>query len=140
MYYPIQTLIRQKSVNEYGKEYFLERYETVVVRSDATVHKAIKSPAPRGTPDSERVIRLSDGTLIRSEPKPNDFCTWKWSNIEAYINRKVKVRSTSNIFDDVYNTLKKAVWLPVKEDYVILSLTVLATYVQNVLNQYLFFS
>ena len=132
MYYPVQTLVRKKEIDEYGVEYFSERYETVVVRSDATVHKAIKSPAPRGTPDSERVIRLSDGTLIRSEPKPNDFCTWKWSNIEAYINRKVKVRSTRDIFDDVYNTLKKAVWLPVKEDYVILSLTVLATYVQNV--------
>lgn len=132
MYYPVQTLVRKKEIDEYGAEYFSERYETVVVRSDATVHKAIKSPAPRGTPDSERVIRLSDGTLIRSEPKPNDFCTWKWSNIEAYINRKVKVRSTRDIFDDVYNTLKKAVWLPVKEDYVILSLTVLATYVQNV--------
>ncbi len=84
MYYPVQTLVRKKEVDEYGIEYFSERYETVVVRSDGTVHKAVKSPAPRGTPDSERVIRLSDGTLIRSEPRPNDFGTWKWNNIEAY--------------------------------------------------------
>ena len=132
MYYPVQTLVRKKESDDYGTEYFVERYETVVVRSDATVHKAVKSPAPKGTPDSERVIRLSDGTLIRSEPKPNDFGTWKWNNIEAYINGRSKIRSTIDIFNDVLETLKKSVWLPVKEDYFILALTVLATYVQNV--------
>ncbi len=132
MYYPVQTLVRKKEIDDYGNEYFVERYETVVVRSDGTVHKAVKSPAPKGTPDSERVVRLSDGTLIRSEPKPNDYGTWKWNNIEAYIKGKSKVRSTIDIFNDVLETLKKSVWLPVKEDYVILALTVLATYVQNV--------
>lgn len=48
------------------------------------------SPAPKGTPDSERVVRLSDGTLIRSEPKANDYGTWKWNNIDAYIKGKLK--------------------------------------------------
>jgi len=132
MYYPIQTLVRKKEFDEYNQEYFVERYETVVVRSDGTVHKAVKSPAPKGTPDSERVVRLSDGTLIRSEPKANDYGTWKWNNIDAYIKGKLKIRETKDIYEDVYNVLKKSVWLPVKEDYVILSLTVLATYVQNV--------
>lgn len=132
MYYPIQTLVRKKEFDEYNQEYFVERYETVVVRSDGTVHKAVKSPAPKGTPDSERVVRLSDGTLIRSEPKANDYGTWKWNNIDAYIKGKLKVRETKDIYEDVYNVLKKSVWLPVKEDYVILSLTVLATYVQNI--------
>lgn len=132
MYYPIQTLVRKKEFDEYNQEYFVERYETVVIRSDGTVHKAVKSPAPKGTPDSERVVRLSDGTLIRSEPKANDYGTWKWNNIDAYIKGKLKVRETKDIYEDVYSVLKKSVWLPVKEDYVILSLIVLATYVQNV--------
>ena len=132
MYYPIQTLIRQKSVNEYGKEYFLERYETVVVRSDRTIHKAIKSPAPPNTPDSERVIRLSDGTLIRSEPKPTEFSTWKWNNIDAFIKGKVQVRQTSDIFNDVIGILKSTIWLPVEEDYHILALSVFVTYIQNI--------
>ena len=132
MYYPIQTLVRKKEFDEYNQEYFVERYETVVVRSDGTVHKAVKSPAPKGTPDSERVVRLSDGTLIRSEPKANDYGTWKWNNIDAYIKGKLKVRETKDIYEDVYKVLKKSVWLPVKEDYVILSLIVLATYVQNI--------
>lgn len=132
MYYPIQTLVRKKEFDEYNQEYFVERYETVVIRSDGTVHKAVKSPAPKGTPDSERVVRLSDGTLIRSEPKANDYGTWKWNNIDAYIKGKLKVRETKDIYEDVYNVLKKSVWLPVKEDYVILSLIVLATYVQNI--------
>ena len=132
MYYPIQTLVRKQEEDEYGSSFVSERYETVVVRSDKTVHKAIKSPAPKGTPDSERVIRLTDGTLIRSEPKANDYGTWKWNHIDAYINGKLKIRDIKSIFDDIYNFLKKSVWLPVKEDYTILSLTVLATYVQNI--------
>ena len=132
MYYPIQTLVRKKEDDEYGNSFISERYETVVVRSDKTVHKAIKSPAPKGTPDSERVIRLTDGTLIRSEPKSNDYSTWKWNYIDAYINGKVQVRNVKSIYADVYAVLKKSVWLPIKEDYSILALSVLATYVQNV--------
>ena len=70
--------------------------------------------------------------MIRSEPKANDYGTWKWNNIDAYIKGKLKVRETKDIYEDVYKVLKKSVWLPVKEDYVILSLIVLATYVQNI--------
>lgn len=106
MYYPIQTLVRKQEEDEYGSSFVSERYETVVVRSDKTVHKAIKSPAPKGTPDSERVIRLTDGTLIRSEPKANDYGTWKWNHIDAYINGKLKIRDIKSIFDDIYNFLK----------------------------------
>ena len=132
MYYPVQTLVRQKQTDDYQNTFFVERYETVVVRSDATVHKAVLSPAPKGTPESERVIRLSDGTLIRSAPKPNEFGTWNWSSINDYLNDRSNVRKTADIFKDVYQILKKSVWLPVKEDYTILALTVLATYIQNI--------
>lgn len=132
MYYPVQTLVRQKEIDDYQNTYYVERYETVVVRSDATVHKAVMSPAPKGTPDSERVIRLSDGTLIRSAPKPNEFGTWNWSSINDYLHGRAKVRKTEYLFTDVQQILKKSVWLPVQEDYVVLALTVLATYVQNI--------
>ena len=132
MYYPVQTLVRQKQTDDYQNTFFVERYETVVVRSDATVHKAVLSPAPKGTPESERVIRLSDGTLIRSAPKPNEFGTWNWSSINDYLNDRSNVRKTADIFKDVYQILKKSVWLPVEEDYTILALTVLATYIQNI--------
>lgn len=132
MYYPVQTLVRQKQTDDYQNTYYVERYETVVVRSDATVHKAVMSPAPKGTPDSERVIRLSDGTLIRSAPKPNEFGTWNWSSINDYLNGRTRVRKTEDLFKDIQQILKKSVWLPVQEDYVVLALTVLATYVQNI--------
>lgn len=132
MYYPVQTLVRQKETDDYQNTYYVERYETVVVRSDATVHKAVISPAPKGTPESERVIRLSDGTLIRSAPKPNEFGTWNWSSINDYLHGRAKVRKTGDLFKDVQQILKKSVWLPVQEDYVVLALTVLATYVQNI--------
>lgn len=132
MYYPVQTLVRKKETDQYNNTYFIERYETVVVRSDATVHSAVISPAPKGTPDSERVIRLSDGTLIKSPPKPNDFGTWHWSSINDYLEGRTKVRRTDVLFHEVKDILKKSVWLPVSEDYVILALSVLTTYVQNI--------
>ena len=75
---------------------------------------------------------MSDGTLIRSAPKPNEFGTWNWSSINDYLNDRSNVRKTADIFKDVYQILKKSVWLPVKEDYTILALTVLATYIQNI--------
>lgn len=132
MYYPVQTLVRQKETDDYQNTYYVERYETVVVRSDATVHKAVMSPAPKGTHYSERVIRLSDGTLIKSAPKPNEFGTWNWSSINDYLNGRTKVRKTEDLFKDIQQILKKSVWLPVQEDYIVLALTVLATYVQNI--------
>ena len=132
MYYPVQTLMRKKETDEYGQEYISERYETVVVSSDGVINKSVKSPAPPGTPDSERVIRLTDGTLIRAEPKPNDYSSWSWNSIESYISGRSKIRSAKDIYTDIHNVLKQSVWLPVPEDYCILSLTVIATYVQNI--------
>ena len=42
----------------------VERLEVVVVRSDGAVLHTMKTKAQKGTPDSQRVLRLSDGTLV----------------------------------------------------------------------------
>jgi len=36
----------------------VERRETVVVRSDRTVHSAVVTAAPKGTRDKDRVMRV----------------------------------------------------------------------------------
>lgn len=41
-----------------------ERLETVVVKSDQTVHTMAIRPAPKGTRFEDRVLRLTDGTLV----------------------------------------------------------------------------
>ena len=132
MYYPVETFERKIRVDEYGNKHPLELRKTVIVRSDAVTLSAIKMQAPEGTPDSKRIVRLSDGTLIRSEPSVNEYATWEWASISAYINGKARIRDTKDIYTDIHSILQKTIWLPVKEDYVILALSVLTTYVQNI--------
>jgi len=132
LYYTAQTLNRERAVQEDGSIGIEEQLETIVIRSDKTTHIAVKSPAPRGTPDHARVIRLSDGTLISKMPKPNSYGTWRWSEIANYINGKSRPRSLAEILSDIHAVLKKAIWLPYPEDYAVLALTVPVTYVQSV--------
>ena len=110
----------------------VERLETVVVRSDRTVHSAIMAPAPKGTRERERVLRLTDGTLIDREPQPNKYGTWSWPSIKAYLEGKIKVRPLSDILRDVREHLKASVWLPHEEDYAILTMAVPVTYTQAI--------
>lgn len=136
LYYAVQTLSRAADVaspqggrNEVRD---VERLETVVVRSDRTVHTAVLTNAPKGTREKDRVMRLTDGTLIDREPQPNRYGTWSWPSIKAYLDGKSKVRPLREILRDVTAYLKASVWLPHEEDYAILSLVVPVTYAQAV--------
>jgi hypothetical protein len=110
----------------------VERLETVVVRSDRTVHSAVLADAPKGTRESDRVLRLTDGTLIDREPRPNRYGTWSWPSIKAYLGGQTKVRSLGEILQDVTAHLKASIWLPNEEDYALLTLIVPVTYAQAV--------
>jgi hypothetical protein len=112
----------------------VERLETVVVRSDQTVHSAVLTPAPKGTRERERVMRLTDGTLIDREPQPNKYGTWSWPSIKTYLEGKAKVRPLADILREVSAHLKASVWLPHEEDYAILALTVPVSYTQAIFN------
>jgi hypothetical protein len=136
LYYTVQILNRAADVAgaEAGGRSVrdVERLETVVVRSDRTVHSAVQVPAPKGTRERERVMRLTDGTLIDREPRPNKYGTWSWPSIRSYLDGKAKVRPLSEILRDVASHLKASVWLPIEEDYALLTLAVPVTYAQAI--------
>jgi hypothetical protein len=136
LYYTAQVLRREVDMrrDERGEEVVadVERLETVVIRSDRTVHTARWVPAPRGTRERERVLRLSDGTLIDREPQPNKYGTWSWPSIGAYLEGRSKTRPLAEILRDVTSHLKSSVWLPLEEDYAILVFAVPVTYAQRV--------
>jgi hypothetical protein len=136
LYYTVQVLNRSVDVErrEAGEEVVreVERLETVVVRSDRTVHSAVLAPAPKGTRFEDRVLRLTDGTLLDRPPSPNRYATWSWPSIEAYLAGRTAARPLGEILADVLRHLRASVWLPHEEDYALLALTVPVTYAQSV--------
>lgn len=136
LYYPARIVKRQVviSQNDTGEEVVstVESLETVVVRSDRTVHTAIQVKAPKGTKEQDRVVRLSDGTLIDREPQPNKYGTWAWTSIKSYLNSVSGARPLIEILRDVDEHLRSSVWLPYDEDYAILTLAVPVTYTQSI--------
>jgi hypothetical protein len=136
LYHTVQLLNRIGDVisGESGRNVVreVERLETVVVRSDRTVHSAVMAPAPKGTKDRDRVMRLTDGTLIDREPQPNKYGTWSWTSIKAYLDGKSKTRPMGEILREVRSYLKSSVWLPQEEDYAILTLLVPVTFAQAI--------
>ncbi len=136
LYYTVQILNRTPDVipgAAGGKAVRdVERLETVVVRSDRTVHSAVLTPAPKGTREQERVMRLTDGTLIDREPRANKYGTWSWPSIKTYLDGKAQVRPLVDILRDVSAHLRASVWLPNDEDYALLTLLVPVTYAQSI--------
>ena len=109
-----------------------ERLETVVVKSDRTVHTTAVRPAPKGTRFEDRVLRLTDGTLVERPPSPNRYGTWSWHSIKSYLAGTSKTRKLKDILADVERHLRSSVWLPHEENYALLTLTVPVTYAQSV--------
>lgn len=110
----------------------VERLETVVVKSDRTVHTTVMTPAPKGTRFEDRVMRLTDGTLIDRAPTPNRYGSWSWHSIKAYLEGATKTRGLGAILRDVSAHLRSSVWLPHEEDYAILTLVVPVNYAQAI--------
>lgn len=136
LYYAVQILNRTLSVSpaEGGGATArdVERLETVVVRSDRTVHTAVWTEAPKGTRERDRVMRLTDGTLIDREPQPNRYGTWSWPSIKAYLDGRSAARPLGEILREVSSYLRASVWLPFEEDYAVLTLIVPVTFAQAI--------
>ncbi|HWS86443.1 MAG TPA: hypothetical protein VN282_05750 [Pyrinomonadaceae bacterium] len=109
-----------------------EELETVVIRSDRTVHTAVWSRSRKGTKQQNQVLRLSDGTLISDEPRANKYGTWSWGSVNAYLQGKSRARPLGEMLREVEEYLRSSVWLPYDEDYALLALTVPVTYAQAV--------
>jgi hypothetical protein len=136
LYYTVQTLNRELGIEANstgsGNLEVLEKLETVVVRSDRTVHTAVWAKSPRGTRQQDRVLRLTDGTLIDREPRPNRYATWSWPSVKAYLDDKSHQRGLAALLRDVAEFIKENVWLPFEEDYSILTFVVPVTYAQAI--------
>jgi hypothetical protein len=136
LYCTVQTLNRVLAVEAgatgSGSPEVLENLETVVVRSDRTVQTAVWAKAPRGTRQQDRVLRLTDGTLIDREPRPNRYATWSWPSVRAFLDGKSRYRPLASLLRDVGEYLRSSVWLPFEEDYSILTFIVPVTYAQSV--------
>lgn len=129
LYYPAVTHVVKKD-EESGA--IVELLETIVIRSDSTVHRAIYAPAPEGTPFNKRVLKLTDGTVIEKEPRASATRTWDFDSIRTYLNGTAPSRLLKSLVDDILGFLRQSIWLPHEEDYVVLALAVPVTYVQAV--------
>jgi hypothetical protein len=136
LYYPIKTIsnVLETTRDFQGKEktQLATRIETVIVRSDRTIHAVVEEPAPKGTASEDRVLRLTDGTLIDSQPKASSYSTWSWNSVQAYNNGQSKTRPISEMLAEVKAFLKQSIWLPYDYDYDLLTLLVPVTFAQAV--------
>lgn len=111
----------------------LERYRTVVVRSDGTLHSTAVMPAPKGTRLNQLVHRLvPDGTMLDGPVKPSPYCSWHWQSVQAFVEGKAKQKGLGELLVKVRDHLRASVWLPFEDDYTLLGCTVVATYVQSI--------
>lgn len=130
LYEAVRTLVRERS--EATGE-VVEHYNTIVIRSDRTQHRAQVMPAPKGTPDHSRVWRLvPDGTLLSRVPEPNPNLTWSWPAIRGWLEKKDRHASLKDLLKTVQNHLRGSVWLPFEHDFAILACAIVASYVQEV--------
>jgi len=136
LYYPVETLVNSldtvKDSSGNQTTQISSRTEVVVIRSDRTIHTVREEAAPRGTPSENRILRLTDGTLLASRPKASVYSTWSWQSIEAYLQNRGKPRSLKTILKDVKAFLRHEVWLPYDYDYDLLTLLVPTTFAQSV--------
>jgi hypothetical protein len=136
LYYPVRTLNNSlepiRDETGHSEPQLVTRIETVVVRSDRTVHAVREEPAPKGTPPEERVLRLTDGTLIESRPKASVYSTWSWASINAYREGRGKFRELETILKEINIYLRQSVWLPYECDYEMLTLLIPVTYAQAI--------
>lgn len=130
LYEAVRTLVR--TLDEDTGE-MVERYDTVVVRSDRTTHRVKAMPAPKGTAEHNIVRRLSpDGTMIAGALEPNPNLTWRWDSIQSWLNGKDRTPPLSRLVQRIEDHLRGSVWLPHTDDYAILACAAVASFVQQV--------
>jgi hypothetical protein len=129
LYYPMRVHI--VSVDPETEEKY-EYMDTVVIRSDRKKLTLRHSPVPKGMDKAKQILRLSDGSIVSSPPRVNEYSTWNWNHAVKWLNGDYKIPSTKALFEDIRTHLTNSVYLTSKEDYTLLTLTVMASYVQNI--------
>ena len=109
------------------------RFRARVVRSDGAILDCVELPAPSGTSRSEHVIALSDGTIITAMPRPREFATWRWEQIErwkaARDSGEPPHRPLRELLADVRHYIEHMIWLPLKAESALLAAYAAMTFV-----------
>lgn len=136
LYYPVRTLFNQfergKSPDGKAQAVLSSRVETIIVRSDRTIHTIGEALAPRGTPPADRILQLSDGTILETRPRASSYATWSWNSIKRFLSGKAQTRPLKTLLGEVKSLLRNSVWLPNAYDYDLLTALVPVTYSQAV--------
>lgn len=142
LYAPFRVLERQverdKAADGTTVEHVLQRYRTLVLRSDGVVCTFDYLPAPRGTPKEDLVLALSDGTIISRAPVVDEArATFSLAGITRLRERCQQGQTAMTMTPEamltaVHEHLKAAVILPYPEDYALLTFVVLTSYAQQI--------
>lgn len=104
-----------------------------VVRSDRVLLDYKKfSKFHRDNSLDENTYILSDGTMLTEEPKVSGFNTWRYGDIRRWLEGNEPVRPLREIINDLVNLIREQIWLPNNDDYLLMALVVVMTYVQDV--------
>lgn len=133
LYYPYRVL--SKSIDE--KSIVQHQYETRVLRSDGEAFSVRYLPAPPDTPVADRVLALTDGTIVRRHPVIDaDRQSFRLPAINRYRQARKQGKTISRpptqMALELEGHLRSAVLLPYDHDYTLLALTVMASYLQRV--------
>jgi hypothetical protein len=142
LYVPFRVLESQteKVSGPDGKsgERMAQRFRTLVLRSDGVVCTFGHLPAPRGTPRHDRVLALSDGTLLSRAPVVDDTgATFSPSAITRYREARAAGKSAMTLtphelLEGVYEYLKGSTVLAYEDDYALLAFVVVTSYAQAI--------
>ena len=129
MYYSIKVL----QITHDGDGYNGASAKIKVIRSDKSILNVLPiKNSNSDSNDNQPIFCLDDGTILKKEPQSNSYSSWDWSAIKDWLDGKKQPRALSFIVDDIALMLKKRVWLSNEDDYVIIALTMVLTYVQEV--------
>ncbi|WP_210357328.1 DUF3631 domain-containing protein [Sphingomonas beigongshangi] len=139
LFYPFRVE-RRRAMDGGGRgPRMVHSYETLVVRSDGAVLEASTLPSPPGTPSSQRVHALTDGTRVAALPTPSRNPTWSLDAINAFVAARATgtdpcVRQPYEILDDVHRMIGSKVSLPVTDDMWVAAIFVVVTHMFRIFN------
>ena len=126
LYYP---MVAHETFHDPESGTTLHNKTTVIIRSDGKTLQFRELPSSSKTNSS--IFALSDGTIIDGPPRVPLHPSWNMDQANAWIEGKAKPRSIDLILKDIFQLLKSRVWLPYPEDYTVLGLTSVITYMQE---------
>ena len=129
MYYSIKVM---QAVED--KDYNVTVSHNIkVIRSDKIMLDVLPiNPTTRFTLLDTKMYRLSDDTIIKRAPQVSVGASWDVTHVKAWLEGKFSPRALGNIVDDMVAVMKTRIWLPNNDDYMILALTMVTTYVQQI--------